>query len=152
MTYIIFRLLCNFFDLCCINLCKAAKHWDSFLSDCISIQIRASPQAHTFFHASCTQVNIQPLELLLWIRTRWASLYRFLNRLLILRKVSFPNYAPCTTFRTAKIDSTSIPKATQLPLMTPFSLRILHARQLFLSYIPLNPPSPQTCHIDVFDF
>ena len=34
MTYIIFRLLCNLFDLCCINLCKAAKHWDSFLSNC----------------------------------------------------------------------------------------------------------------------
>ena len=36
MTYIIFRLLCNLFDLCCINLYKAAKHWDSFLSDCTS--------------------------------------------------------------------------------------------------------------------
>ena len=22
--------------LCCINLCKAAKHWDSFLSNCIT--------------------------------------------------------------------------------------------------------------------
>ena len=39
MTYIIFRVLCNFFDLCCINLCKAAKHWDSFLSDCTPRQI-----------------------------------------------------------------------------------------------------------------
>ena len=34
MTYSIFRLFCNLFNLCCINLCKAAKHWDSFLSDC----------------------------------------------------------------------------------------------------------------------
>ena len=34
MTYIIFRLICNLFDLCCINLCGTAKHWDSFLSDC----------------------------------------------------------------------------------------------------------------------
>ena len=41
MTYIIFRLLCNLFDLCCINLCKAAKHWDSFLSDCILGRIAA---------------------------------------------------------------------------------------------------------------
>ena len=36
MTYIIFGLLCNLFDLCCISLYKAAKHWDSFLSDCSS--------------------------------------------------------------------------------------------------------------------
>ena len=45
MTYIIFRVLCNFFDLCCINLCKAAKHWDSFLSDCISQPISSNKQS-----------------------------------------------------------------------------------------------------------
>ena len=39
MTYIIFRLLYNLFDLCCINLCKAAKHWDSFLSDCMCLEV-----------------------------------------------------------------------------------------------------------------
>jgi hypothetical protein len=30
--------------------------------------------------------------------------------------------------------------------MTPFSLRVLHARHPFLSYIPLNPPSPRQTH------
>ena len=45
-----------------------------------------SPQARTFFKSSCSQVGIKPLELLLWIRTRWASLYKFLDRLLTLRK------------------------------------------------------------------
>lgn len=30
--------------------------------------------------------------------------------------------------------------------MTPFSLRVLRARQPFLSYIPLNPPSPHQTH------
>ena len=42
MTYIIFRLLCNLFDLCCINLCKIAKHWDSFLNDCNSVSMTAA--------------------------------------------------------------------------------------------------------------
>jgi hypothetical protein len=46
-----------------------------------------SPQARTFFKSSCLQVGIQPLELLLWIRTRWASLYKFLERIIIQRKV-----------------------------------------------------------------
>lgn len=30
--------------------------------------------------------------------------------------------------------------------MTPFSLRVLRARHPFLSYIPLNPPSPRQTH------
>ncbi|KAF8976837.1 hypothetical protein BDQ17DRAFT_1417641 [Cyathus striatus] len=42
-------------------------------------QIRKSPQAHTFFKSTCTQVDIDPLELLLWVRTRWALLYQFLE-------------------------------------------------------------------------
>lgn len=36
------------------------------------------------------------LQLILWIRTRWASLYAFLNRLLILRKVS-QSFNGCTS-------------------------------------------------------
>ena len=43
MTYIIFRLLCNLFDLCCINLCKAAKYWDSFLSNCSTCFLSSIP-------------------------------------------------------------------------------------------------------------
>jgi len=42
-----------------------------------------------FFQLSCLQVGIKPLELLLWIRTRWASLYKFLVRLILLRLVCF---------------------------------------------------------------
>ncbi|KAF8156025.1 hypothetical protein B0H34DRAFT_517919 [Crassisporium funariophilum] len=49
-------------------------------------QIRASPQARAFFTKSCKQVDVPVLQLILWIRTRWASLYAFLDRLLILRK------------------------------------------------------------------
>jgi hypothetical protein len=52
-------------------------------------QIRASPQARTFFKSSCAQVGVPALELLLWIRTRWASLYQFLDRILFLLKVAF---------------------------------------------------------------
>jgi hypothetical protein len=40
-----------------------------------------------FFKSPCSQVNIQPLELLLWVHTRWASLYKFFDRILQLRKV-----------------------------------------------------------------
>jgi hypothetical protein len=64
------------------------------------IQIRMSPQARTFFKSSCIQVGIKPLELLLWIRTRWASLYKFLDRLITLRKVSnlYPYLYPFKQF------------------------------------------------------
>ena len=51
-----------------------------------STQIRASPQARAFFKKSCQQVGVPVLQLLLWIRTRWASLYAFLDRLLTLKK------------------------------------------------------------------
>jgi hypothetical protein len=51
-------------------------------------QICMLPQARTFFKSSCVQVGIKPLELILWIHTRWASLYKFVDRLLRLRKVS----------------------------------------------------------------
>jgi hypothetical protein len=37
MTYIIFRLLHNLFDLCQVSLFKTAKHWDSFFTHCKSI-------------------------------------------------------------------------------------------------------------------
>ncbi|KAJ6508646.1 hypothetical protein C8R45DRAFT_968129 [Mycena sanguinolenta] len=45
-----------------------------------------SPQAREFFKACCVQVGLTPLELLLWVRTRWASLYKCLSRTLELRK------------------------------------------------------------------
>jgi hypothetical protein len=51
------------------------------------LQIRKSPQARAFFRAMCTQVKIPQLELLLWIRTRWGSLYSFLARFMKLKAV-----------------------------------------------------------------
>lgn len=53
----------------------------------IRSQIRMSPQARAFFESTCEQVGITPLGLILWIRTRWASLYQFLDRFISLRKV-----------------------------------------------------------------
>lgn len=53
------------------------------------LQIRKSPQAKAFFRRSCIQVDIPPLELVLWIRTRWGSLYSFLERFLNLKAVCF---------------------------------------------------------------
>lgn len=52
-------------------------------------QIRKSPQARAFFHATCNQVGITPLELLLWIRTCWGSLFSFLERFIKLKAVGY---------------------------------------------------------------
>jgi hypothetical protein len=51
-------------------------------------QIRKSPQARAFFRQVCDDVNVVRLELKLWVRTRWASLYDFLDRMIKLRPVS----------------------------------------------------------------
>jgi hypothetical protein len=53
----------------------------------MKIQIRKSPQARAFFATSCEDVEVPLLQLLLWVRTRWASLYQFLDRILVLQKV-----------------------------------------------------------------
>ncbi|KAF9004688.1 hypothetical protein BDQ17DRAFT_1325506 [Cyathus striatus] len=49
-------------------------------------QIHKSPQAQAYFKSTCSQVNIKPLELLLWICTQWASLYKFLEYFTFLQK------------------------------------------------------------------
>ena len=51
-------------------------------------QIRKSPQARAFFEKSCAEVEIPFLQLLNWIRTQWASLFNFLDRILKVQKVS----------------------------------------------------------------
>ena len=51
------------------------------------LQVRKSLQARAFFRATCVQLGIPPLELLLWIRTRWGSLFKFLERFLCLQVV-----------------------------------------------------------------
>ena len=48
-------------------------------------QVRASPQACSFFHKLCKDENLPPLQLLKWVRTRWASLYDLITRLLDVR-------------------------------------------------------------------
>ena len=46
-----------------------------------------SPQARAFFRAMCSQVSITLLELILWICTRWGSLFKFLDRFILLKAV-----------------------------------------------------------------
>lgn len=50
-------------------------------------QVRASPQARTYFNRVCKQEEVAPLQLLKWVRTRWASLYDLIVRISKLRKV-----------------------------------------------------------------
>ncbi|KAJ7882821.1 hypothetical protein B0H14DRAFT_2565212 [Mycena olivaceomarginata] len=51
-------------------------------------QIRMAPQARAFFKKCCTQAGVLVLELLLWVRTQWASLYKRLDGCLILRSLT----------------------------------------------------------------
>ncbi|KAJ7453409.1 hypothetical protein FB451DRAFT_1185218 [Mycena latifolia] len=48
--------------------------------------IRKSPQAQAYFAKTCKTLEIPALQLIGWIRTRWASLYAFLDRILLLQK------------------------------------------------------------------
>ena len=45
-------------------------------------QVRSSPQARAYFSKLCVEENVTPLQLLKWVRTRWASLYDLIARLL----------------------------------------------------------------------
>jgi hypothetical protein len=38
-------------------------------------QVCSSPQAHAFFQKLCKDESLEPLQLLKWVRTCWASLY-----------------------------------------------------------------------------
>ena len=48
-------------------------------------QVRSSPQARAFFEKVCKDEQLEPLQLLKWVRTRWASLYDLINRMLDVR-------------------------------------------------------------------
>ncbi|KAG2742502.1 hypothetical protein P692DRAFT_20651015, partial [Suillus brevipes Sb2] len=50
-------------------------------------QIRKSPQAQAFFKKSCEEEGVAVREILTWVRTRWASLFKCLERFLSLRLV-----------------------------------------------------------------
>ncbi|KAG2035448.1 hypothetical protein BDR03DRAFT_983731 [Suillus americanus] len=46
--------------------------------------IEQSPQARAFFQKACQEENVPQLELLQWVRTCWALLYKCLDHMLIL--------------------------------------------------------------------
>jgi hypothetical protein len=48
----------------------------------VSNTLVLDPDAHAFFKESCIQIDAPALELLLWIRTHWALLHVFLERIL----------------------------------------------------------------------
>lgn len=50
-------------------------------------QIRASPQARTFFAKCCQEEAIAELELIKWVRTRWGSMHDLVDRLIECKKV-----------------------------------------------------------------
>jgi len=50
-------------------------------------QVRSSPQARSYFRKLCVEENIKPLQLLKWVRTRWASLYDLIYRLIDVQPV-----------------------------------------------------------------
>lgn len=66
-------------------------------------QVRSSPQARAYFHKLCKDENLQPLQLLKWIRTRWASLYDLITRLLDVRQA-------CTKFTLLADEDDKVPK------------------------------------------
>ena len=51
-------------------------------------QIRKSPQARAYFKKCCQKSDDPELELMLWVRTQWASLFKALDRILLLQKAS----------------------------------------------------------------
>ncbi|KAJ7623099.1 hypothetical protein DFH06DRAFT_1142882 [Mycena polygramma] len=48
-------------------------------------QIRMSPQAQRFFKKKCAETGVPVIQLLGWIRTRGASMFTFLDHLILLR-------------------------------------------------------------------
>ena len=51
-------------------------------------QVRASRQAQAYFFKMCGQESLKKLSLVIWVRTRWASLYDLLERAIESQKVS----------------------------------------------------------------
>jgi hypothetical protein len=66
-------------------------------------QVRSSPQACAYFHKLCKEEKLQPLQLLKWIHTQWASLYDLIIRL--------PDVHPaCNKFMLLANDDQRVPK------------------------------------------
>ncbi|THG95518.1 hypothetical protein EW026_g6148 [Hermanssonia centrifuga] len=45
-------------------------------------QVRASPQAKSYFSKVCEEEGLKPLELIKWVRTRWGSMCNLIKRIL----------------------------------------------------------------------
>ena len=70
------------FDDCSAMLSKALRKLLGLI-----VQIRKSPQARAFFKRMCREVNIPEHDLMLFVRTRWASMFACLERALMLKLV-----------------------------------------------------------------
>jgi hypothetical protein len=66
-------------------------------------QVRSSPQARTYFKRLCEEEKVRVLQLLKWVRTRWASLYDLICRLLDVRPA-------CNKFTLLADESPLVPK------------------------------------------
>jgi hypothetical protein len=86
-----------------------------------------------FFRVTCSQVKIKPLELLLWIQTRWGSLFTFLERFIQLKAVRelyllilSDHYITCnqavTQFTLPADESTAVPSLTNRRSYSDFHL------------------------------
>jgi hypothetical protein len=52
------------------------------------VKVRASPQKKLDFHDRCVEIGLQPLNLILDVKTRWNSTFEMLTRAVQLRTVS----------------------------------------------------------------
>jgi hypothetical protein len=72
------------FDDCSASLSDALRKLLGLI-----VQIQKSPQARAFFKRMCREVNIPEHNLMLFVRTRWASMFACLEQALKLRPVCF---------------------------------------------------------------
>jgi hypothetical protein len=76
------------FDNCSADLSHALSKLLGLI-----IQVWKSPQACAFFKWMCCEVNIPEHDLVLFVRTRWASMFACLKRALTLKSVG--SSTPC---------------------------------------------------------
>ena len=93
------------FDDCSASLSDALRKLLGLI-----VQIRKSPQAHAFFKWMCREVNIPEHNLMLFVQTRWASMFACLERALKLRPVC--SYIVCQYI--VLIHAQAIARFTQL--------------------------------------
>ena len=102
-------------------------------------QVRSSPQARAYFHKLCKDENIPPLQLLKWIRTRWASLFDLMNRLLDVRQA-------CHKFTLLADDDARVPNLKAPKSYAMFKLTDQEWQLLELIHNILKEPA-SSCHI-----